>query len=232
MRFSTTTIGAALLLCAAFGPAAAGPTMDWDPAFMWQVGATPTNSPAGGEFKAVGIISMFDFPLQDLDASDPTTEYTFYAHGLISQGTVASGPPTTTFYTTNYTGGSIEVYAGSPRNAVFDPNPPNTNVPSTFIDGTAILTGVFTRFVTQTNNFTAFQTGNAEGDITWTGGTMFERVLRVGGEPCPGLFTGGMTWNPSLLIPGYLFRHDGKIDHNCPTSDRPSTWGLIKALYR
>ena len=38
------------------------------------------------------------------------------------------------------------------------------------------------------------------------------------GEPCPGLFTGGLTWRPTgdVLIPGYIFRHDGKIDLNCP----------------
>jgi hypothetical protein len=54
-----------------------------------------------------------------------------------------------------------------------------------------------------------------------------------GGVPCPGLFTGGMTWRPSVMIAGYLFRHDGKIDINCPTrvSTRDS-WGRIKSLYR
>src|ERR1051326_5946937 len=45
---------------------------------------------------------------------------------------------------------------------------------------------------------------------------------------------GGATWNtaPGIGIPGYLFRHDGKIDLQCPVSAKPSTWGLVKQLYR
>lgn len=225
-------MGAGLLLCATIGPAFAGPTFDWDPAYLWSPGATPINAPAGTELSIVGIISTFDVPFQDLDANDPTTEYTFYCHGLISDGTVSFGIPSTTFYRTTYTGGTIDIYASSPRNSAFDPNPPNATVPANFIDGTAILSGIFTGFYTETNNFTAFQTGTAEGQIQWTGGTMFDRVLMVGGQPCPGLFTGGATWKPELLIPGYLFRHDGKGDHNCPTGSQPSTWGRIKTLYR
>ena len=48
-------------------------------------------------------------------------------------------------------------------------------------------------------------------------------AIGTGGEPCPGLFTGGLTWRPTggVLIPGYLFRHDGKIDltRNCCNYD-------------
>jgi hypothetical protein len=35
-----------------------------------------------------------------------------------------------------------------------------------------------------------------------------------------------------VLFPGYLFRHDGKIDLDCPTPARTGTWGKVKALYR
>lgn len=212
--------------------AGAGPSIDWDPAYCWQVGGTATNLPSGGEFKIVGIISSFDSPFQDLNAGDPNTEFTFYVHGLISQGTVASGPPSMTLYTTNFTGGTIEVYQGSPRNAAFDPNPPNATVPANFTDGTMILSGSFTSFVVQSNNFTAFDSGNIEGDLNWTGGTLYYRTFAIGGVPCPGLFTGGATWNPSLLYPGYLFRHAGKIDLQCPTPAVRNTWGALKSLYR
>jgi hypothetical protein len=34
------------------------------------------------------------------------------------------------------------------------------------------------------------------------------------------------------MIEGYLFRHDGKIDLDCPTPAKSSTWGRLKALYR
>jgi hypothetical protein len=74
-------------------------------------------------------------------------------------------------------------------------------------------------------------TGNSEGQITWTGGSLFSYILN-NGVPCPALFTGGMTWLPSVNIAGYLFRHDGKIDHECPTPTKTSTWGRMKSLYR
>lgn len=233
MRYWLTLIAAASLLGLVPRSAnAIGPIIDWDPAYAWQAGATPTNLPAGGEFKMVGIISGFGAPFDFLDATDPTKEYTFYVHGLISQGTVASGDPSTTVYTTDYDYGTIEIYEDTSPDAVFDPYPPNANVPSTFIDGTPILTGSFTSFVVQSNNFTAYDVGNIEGDINFTGGTLYQYTLANGGYPCPGLLTGGSTWYQNVLIAGYLFRHDGKIDLQCPTDAKPSTWGRVKTLYR
>jgi hypothetical protein len=223
--------GAVLLGGFAAGPVAAGVSIDWDPAYTWEPGATPTNSNPGGVLQGVGIVSSFDVPFQDLNANDPNKEYTFYFHNLVSLGTVTYGSPGLQFYVTDYTGGTFELYEGSPRNSVFAPNPPNAQVPSTYIDGTLILAGSFTRFETQTNDFTANQVGNMEGEINWTGGTLLDRTNR-GGQPCPGLFTGGITWRPDVLIPGYIFRHDGKIDLNCPTPADPSSWGRIKAQYR
>ncbi len=231
MRIFYIALLVSLVVVALPATVLAGAAIDWDPIYTWEAGATATNSPLGGELKGVGVISSFDVPFQDLNAADPDTEYTIYIYGLISQGTVTSGIPAYTFYTTTYTGGTIEIYQGTPRNSVFDPNPPNANVPSTFTDGTPILVGSFTSFYTQTNNFTQFMTGNMEGNILWTGGTLFNRTYNTGGEPCPGLFTGGVTWNPAVLIPGYIFRHDGKIDLNCPTPAERSTWGEIKTHY-
>jgi hypothetical protein len=207
-------------------PASGAPMVDWDPAYFYEPGATPYSSTPGSEMKIVGIISAFGPPLDFLDANDLTKDYTFYLSGLISNGTATIGPPATEFYITTYTGGTIEIYEGTPRDADFDPFPPVG-----FTDGTLLLSGTISGFFTQTNNFTPFMTGNAEGQITWTGGSL---IGYVGGEanPCPALFTGGMTWLPSVMIPGYLFRHDGKIDHECPTPTRSSTWGRMKTLYR
>jgi len=213
-------------------PAAAGPFIDWDPMYVYGPGASTTIALPGGELKGVGLVSNFDAPLADLNPSDPTTEYTFIIKGLIATPTIVTGVPATTFYTTNYTGGTFELYAGSPRNASFAPNPENAIVPSTFQDGTLLLGGSFTSFYTQTNNFTAFQSGNMEGQIVWNTGTLLSRMNGGNGQPCPGLFTGALTWNPTVLIPGYVFRHEGKIDMNCPTPANSSTWGKVKAQYR
>ena len=231
MRKNLIAAVAILIACAPARVLAVGANIDWDPIFTWEPGATATNSPFGGELKGVGVISDFNAPFDDLDPNDPNKEYTIYLYGLISQGTTTQGPPSFTFYTTTYQGGFIEIYEGTPRNAAFDPNPPNANVPSTFTDGTLILSGTFTSFFTHTNNFTTFMTGNMEGSIDFTGGTLLDRVRDNGGDPCPGLFTGGVTWNPDVLIPGYIFRHDGKIDLNCPVPVEEKSWGTIKSSY-
>ena len=221
---------AAFLLVGVAPPSSAAPVIDWDPAFFYEPDAIPTHSIAGREMKIVGVISAFGTPLDDLNANIQTLDYTFYISGLISEGTSPPiGPPGTQFYITTYTGGTIEIYEGTPKDAVFTPNPPNADVPSKFTDGTLLLSGTVSGFYTQTNDFTPFDTGNAECWITWTGGS---RLADMAVENCPDLFTGGITWYPSVMIDGYLFRHDGKIDHECPTPARSSTWGRIKKLYR
>jgi hypothetical protein len=225
------TLCVAMLLVGAAAPARAiGPIFDWDPAYFWTPGAY-NNMPLGTPMWCVGTISQFGPPVEFLNDTMPETEYTFYIQGLTSQGTIADGA----FYTTFFSGGTFEMYADGSPDAVFAPNPPNAQVPSTFVDeGSPILTGVFTSLVVYTNDVTAFKVGSIEGNLQWTGGSLLEYLNGPNGQPCPGLFTGGATWNtnPGVGIPGYLFRHDGKIDLQCPTPTTKSTWGRLKSLYR
>ena len=228
----TLRLAAAILAASLAAPVIAGPIIDWDPAYFYEPGATPTHSIPGSPLAIVGTISAFGPPLDFLNASDPSKDYTFYVHGMISNGTTQSPfPPFGNFYTTTYTPGIIEVYEGTPRNAVFDPNPPNLNVPSTFTDGALILYGTISNLFWESNDFSTFKSGSAEGHIIWTGGLYLPNVS-PSGIPCPSLFTGGTTWIPNLMIDGYLFRHDGKMDLDCPTGTRGATWGRLKTLYR
>ncbi len=235
-RWTTLAMCAAMLLVSApQSHAAAGPVIDWDPAYMWQPGGAFNNLPAGGIQRMVGTVSGFGAPLAFLNANIPAREYTFVADSMVSLGTVTFGPPSTQIYQTDYTGGVIRLYEDVSPDAVFAAFPPNPQVPSTFEDGGApLLVGYFTRYTVTTNNFTAFQTGSIEGDINWVGGTLLPYFQTIGGAVCPGLFTGGATWNsaPNVGIPGYLFRHDGKIDLQCPTPTSTSTWGRLKQIYR
>ena len=235
MKRWLTIVSTALALIGAAAPArAVGPVLDWDPAYFWQPGATFNNMPAGGVMQCVGTVATFGPPLDFLNATMPGTEYTFYVNSLVSLGTTSFGPPATTIYTTFFSGGTIDVYADPTPDAVFAPNPPNAQVPSTFVDQPPpILSGHFTSLVVTTNNYTTFKTGSIEGNIEWTGGTLINFFSGPNGI-CPGLFTGGATWNtaPGVGIPGFLFRHDGKIDLQCPVPTKQSSWGKVKQLYR
>jgi len=238
--WSTTWIVAAALALALFvpalvAPAQAAPAIDWDPVMFYSAipgQITPNNSPPGAQLIGVGTVSTFGPPFAFLNANMPAFEYTIYVYGLFSAGTTSSGPPAFTFYNTNYVGGLIEIHEDPSPDANFAPNPPNGAVPSTFQDGTIILSGSFTSFFTQTDNFSAHGTGNAEGDIVWTGGTLLPLTNDPAGHPCLGLFTGGLVSDPAVVTPGYIWRHDGKIDLNCPTATQTQTWGSIKGTYR
>lgn len=224
----TKLIAAAGLVFALVAPVSAGPAIDWDPVFFYGTGITPTNSPLNAVLVGVGTVSNFGPPLEFLNPFIGPNEYTIYVYGLESQGTSA-GP----FYVTNYSNGFIEIREDTTPDASYDANPPNAGVPSDFQDGTLILSGNFTSFFTQINGLSTFNTGNAEGVIQWTGGTLLP-YTGPGGEPCPGLFTGGLTYYPPVMAdtPGYVYRHDGKIDFNCPTPTQSGTWGKVKSSYR
>ena len=220
----------ALLLAAAAATSHAGPVIDWDPAYFYTTNpaATPLSSPAGTPLFIVGTVSAFGPPLTFLNPNDPTKDYTFYLYGLVSLGTVPTPvPPLGTAYSTTYDQGFFEVYEGTPRDADFGINPPNATVPSTFTNGKLLLAGTVDGFYTQVSDFSGFSTGNAEGTIHWTGGNLLAYM-----SGCPSLFTGGLSWASGVLPEGYLYRHDGKVDLNCPTPARTGTWGLIKSLYK
>ena len=233
MKLHLALLGAAAIAALSVAPAFAGaPPIDWDPAYCWQVGGTFDNLPAGGEFQMVGIISTFGDPFEDLNADIPANEFTFYVHGLISNGTTTDALGTEQFYTTTYTGGTIEIYEDSTPDASFTPGPPAGPDLSHFTDGDLILSGSFTDFTVESNNITAFKSGNIEGDLIWTGGSLLTRTYGAQGFHCPGLLVGGSTWDSSVVIPGYIFRHFGKLDIQCAVPTRNSTWGKLKQLYR
>ena len=84
MNIRNWLTGALLAGLLAAAPAHAGPFIDWDPMYVYGPGASTSIVTPGQELKGVGLVSNFGVPLQDLNASDPTTEYTFVIHGLIA----------------------------------------------------------------------------------------------------------------------------------------------------
>ena len=210
--------------------AATNPVIDWtgpmsaafEPNFV-----APHNSTAGNELKIVGIITLnFQAPLTSLNPAvgNGGGEYTFVFDQLISQGTVDLGP----VRRTNYTGGRWRVFQDATTPAVFGTAPPNLTSPSTFENGTVILSGTFSNFYTQSNELN--NGGNYNADIVVSGGTAYP-LLQSDNALCGGYLIGVWNRTPGSFPAGYIRSADGKMDFiNCPVAVEPTTWSRIKGL--
>jgi len=218
-----------------------GTVIDWGPdSYAWETNYNTVThlSGPGSVLSAVGVVNGFLGPLSSIDPNTAGTEYTYYLTGLTTAGTTVTAGPTLSVYKTVYTGGTIQIWQGSPRNAAFGTNPPNATVPSTFVDGSLFLAGTvptFTTTVTRVNATGAYVNGNGDGgdppNGLWTGGSALA-LVSAGGNACPFRLTGGWDMRPVDVLQGYVSQFDGKIDLNCPTPALPSTWGKIKSSYR
>jgi hypothetical protein len=219
------TAAVALAFAAAPAQAATNPIIDWGPdCHGWNPSSDGHESANGDVITVVGVIDLFQDPLDDLDPV--TTEYTVAMVDLVSQGTITTViPGFGTFYATDYAGGRITIYESPAADAAFGINPPNATSPSTFQNGVVILTGYFTSFHTDTSTLSS--TGAYEGNITWDGGT---RLADMSGRP--GLTTGGWAVDFFDSPAGYDFHVDGKIDLDGPTAVERSNWGTIKAHHK
>lgn len=212
-----------------------GVLLDWDQGFAYETNYTPATftSANGSQLAMVGRLVALCGPLGGLDANDPAKEYTIYLTGLTSNGTTK---PTATRWTTTYAGGQFFVYEGSPKDTP-DPgsmpaSPPNASVPSTFTNGTLILSGTLSNFRTQVVLLSGNYSSTMAANFQVTGGSYAGAFVGTG----DGLVTG--TWCPSgtgsalcTLPAGYSNVSNGKFDVPV-TPASSSTWGAIKALYR
>jgi hypothetical protein len=194
-------------------------------------------SAVGSQLTVVGIVSQFGGVFASINATDPTTEYTFILSGLTSTGTTG-----TTVKRTTYTGGTFEIYRDSPRDAPtaaggMPPNPPVAGaVPDRFTDGTLVLQGTLSGFSTTINQFPGgTYAGSFRADYAFTGppGPMYNQVAGItcllGGNWCAKGTSGGLCNIPT----GYSAHPNGKWDGPSQTTEVPaSTWGSIKQLYR
>jgi hypothetical protein len=210
--------------------------------FAYETNYNPATfiSSSGSQLNVVGIVSVFCAPLDVFNPNDANKEYTFLFTGLTSAGTVGPTPLVggSTRWQTNYGSGQFFIYEGSPRNAPtaaggMPPSPPNADVPSKFTDGTLILSGTLSDFVT---TITQFSTGtfstSFRANYQFTGGTQFALVSGYGmglmnGAWCAQGTAGGLCDLPT----GYSSHPNGKFD--IPTTPvEQSTWGRVKQLYR
>lgn len=179
---------------------------------------------AGSGYVGVGEVPGVFAPL----VSDPANnEYSYLISGLLQTNRQVFG----TFLVIDYAPGTLSVYEDSKTLGTpltYGINPPNATAPSTFIDGTQILTGALTsfRFVFNTAN----GTGSYEGNFEALGGTQIGLIPL---NQRKGWTFAGATSNSTGIPQGYYHQIDGQVFlDNTPVPAHPTSWGALKAKYR
>jgi hypothetical protein len=148
-------------------------------------------------------------------------EYTFYFQSAIA--TVTPGPVTTEY---NYAAAQFYIYEDATKNGNFGINPPNATSPSTFQDGTVVLTGTISN-LRRTDYNMPFPEPFFLAECTFTGGTKFGELVQGNNWN----WHGGLSSNPVFVLQGYRHRWASKIVFAGPLPAEQTTWGNIKALY-
>lgn len=160
-------------------------------------------------------------PIWSLDFEH--NEYTVHVAGLIISDVQSYGP----IRVLALTGGTVEFHADPARNSAWLQNPPNAVVPSTFTDGLAELSGLFTSMDMVFDTSTGV--GTISGTIRWTGGARLGEI----GNPEGWTYFGGVSNHAGLGIPaGYDLAWDPQIygpENNTPVER--SSWGAIKEKF-
>ena len=179
---------------------------------------------AGSGYVGVGEVPGVFAPLV---ADLTNNEYSYYISGLTQTNTQVFG----SFLVIDYTPGTLSVYEDSKASGTpltYGADPPNGSAPSTFTDGTQILTGNLTKFRFVFN--TANGTGSYEADFEATGGS------QIGNIPLnqrKGWTFAGATGNSTGIPDGYYHQIDGQVFlDNAPTPAQHTSWGALKAQYR
>lgn len=120
--------------------------------------------------------------------------------------------------TQQYSGGSIALYEDNGTAADY-------NNPATFIDGTAILTGIIPNL---SRSVLLGAIGTVSGTVDWTGGTRLNELAPP--DQLNWSILSGTNLNNAL--PGYDDAWDGKVEPQEPVvGNERSTMGILKARF-
>jgi hypothetical protein len=121
--------------------------------------------------------------------------------------------------TQNYAGGVIVLYEDNATAADYAS-------PGTFVDGTAILSGVVT-----TLDRTLFipTLGTVNGFVNWTGGTRLAEIPAAFRNDWA--FLSGISTSSTVTEPGYDENWDGKVEPQEPIANQNRSWGEVKSGY-
>jgi len=166
----------------------------------------------GGAAAAYGRIVNGSAVATPLPLDFANFEYTIVVTGLVLD---------TAGTTSMFSGGTVTIFQD-------DATPSDWADPSTFSDGTAILSGVLPSF--QHTMFTA-TLGSAYGTVDWTGGSRLDDLAPADQVGWPFLTT--VSRSVTMVQPGYTEQWDGKVE---PVTDvvpaADASWSGVKALFR
>jgi len=211
------TLGLVFMLALALKPASAAESKIFLSGHMWEEGGFPPSLP-NDELQVVGMINSIRQPLF---WSPSVYSYTWYAHGLISTGSVVYGST----HITEYIGGEISIHVDTlPSNATYGTWPNNSTAPSTFTDGHAVyLQGKFQSCTVtfNTNNLS----GSFVGEVVFNSGNAYPQLQSANGWAIGSTISG-------LSPAGYSGALNGSLYVNGPTELAARSWGQVKSLYR
>jgi hypothetical protein len=139
-------------------------------------------------------------------------EYTIVVTGLIQDTTGA---------TSLFSGGVVAIYQDDATATVWA-------TPSTFSDGTVVLSGTLAAF--QRTMLTA-TLGSGAGLVDWTGGTMLNQLAPADQTGWP--FLTAVSRAVSQVQPGFSERWDGKVEpREEVVSSEQRSWSELKAAFR
>lgn len=184
---------------------------------LWEAGGISPALPYE-ELQAVGIVNEIREPLF---WSPNVSSYTWYAHELVSMGSVLLGNT----FLTEYVGGEFSIHVdGLPSNASYGVWPANATAPSTFTDGPGVyLTGKFESCTLTFHPPTA--SGAFVGEIVFTGGNAYPQLQSATGWTIGSSLA---TTSPA----GYAAQVNGTLFVEGPNGRAASSWADVKALYR
>lgn len=182
-------------------------------------------------------VQMFDFDAQAIMPTGTGSAATVY--GRIVNGAAVATPLPLDFANYEYTlvvtgliqdisgatslfsGGTVTIYQDAATAAVWA-------MPSTFSDGTAVLSGTLSAF--QRTMLTA-TLGSGAGTVDWTGGTRLNLLAPADRTDWP--FLTAVSRAASQVQPGFSERWDGKVEpREEVVSTEQRSWSELKAAFR
>ena len=190
--------------------------------YAWETGGFVPSNP-GDVLNIAGITDNVD---AIFGVNLGNEELTIWVTNLLSTGQAPLGGGV---IAVNYVGGDIQVWQDPAMNHDYGINPANATAPSTFVDGTLLLGGMFNSFVLYFD--TVNGVGSYEGNVVWNAGTALGTINGIQNN---GFTFGGVLNNAAAsgTVPqGYDLQADGVIEVNVVVGVEDKTWSGVKSLY-